>query len=181
MFFVSSYRYNITVFVLWRKQIWILKQKSYTKKRRKKVSVFLRATLLYFPPVFILRSFVNLKGLGETFLTSCCSMVSFFFIIFLRSPYYLQSFCANKKKFIKCNLVHFLGCWWVWMTLIEFWICTYLVLRNVKDHISCLMIFSKFFEIHVLVILRDFFKTFIEEFLNIFFNKFHWGISKCFH
>merc|ERR1712051_423981 len=67
-------------------------EKLYRKKKKKKVLVFLRATLLYFPPVFILRSFVNLKGLGETFLTSCCSMVSFFFIIFLRSPYYLQSF-----------------------------------------------------------------------------------------
>jgi len=49
-------------------------EKLYRKKKKKKVLVFLRATLLYFPPVFILRSFVNLKGLGETFLTSCCSM-----------------------------------------------------------------------------------------------------------
>ena len=99
--------------VLWRKQIWILKQKSYTKKEKKKVSVFLRATLLYFPPVFILRSFVNLKGLGETFLTSCCSMVSFFYYLF-KVPYYLQSFCANKRKFIVIRIRFiFLVHWWV--------------------------------------------------------------------
>jgi len=68
VFFVSSYRYNTTALFCEENKSGFEAEKLYKKKGKKKVSVFLRTTLLYFPPVFILRSFVNLKGLGRNFL-----------------------------------------------------------------------------------------------------------------
>ena len=91
-----------------------LKQKSYTKKKEKK-KCQCSWELLYYTShqcLFWGRLLIS-KDLGETFLTSCCSMVSFFYYLF-KAPYYLQSFCANKRKFIVIRIKFiFLVHWWV--------------------------------------------------------------------